>query len=626
VAREVHAATNAPLQPPPWADDEGSQGDPDGIAITVEDPDLCPRFTARVFDDVKIGPSPLWLKARLMAAGQRPISNVVDITNYVMLLTGQPLHAFDLDRVAGAQLTVRRATENEQIQTLDGQTRTLDSNMVLIADADGPTSIAGIMGGARSEVEDTTTRVLMEAANWDGANIHRTSLKLGLRSEASTRFEKQLQPEQALWGQALATQLMIELAGATVRPGTVDIGGEGPPPRTIRLRDSRVNGLLGTDIPRRRSKQILEALEFGATDATDGLDVTVPAFRRGDVSREADLIEEVARLDGLAKLPATLPSRHGASGRLTADQRRRRKASDALAAQGLHEVVGWSFVSPELQARLRLPNSGAVELENPMSGDQSQLRTMLLGSLLDVAQHNHARGATTLRLFEAGAVYLAEPSNGSRQPREPYHLAGLLTGDAEPPTWRDPDPQGADFYAVKGVVAGLLDAIGTSWGVERSDQPFLHPGRAADVIVDGRTVGWLGELHPSVASEWELPATVAVFELDLDAIPHAPTQTYEDLISFPDVREDLAVVVSDSVDAAAVLRVVSESGAPLLDSVDVFDVYRDAEKLGPGRVSLALRLSYRAPDRTLTDAEVANQRASIVSALAENLGGQIRAS
>jgi phenylalanyl-tRNA synthetase beta chain len=419
---------------------------------------------------------------------------------------------------------------------------------------------------------------------------------------------------------------MIELAGATVRPGTVDIGGEGPPPRTIRLRDSRVNGLLGTDIPRRRSKQILEALEFGATDATDGLDVTVPAFRRGDVSREADLIEEVARLDGLEKLPATLPSRHGASGRLTADQRRRRKASDALAAQGLHEVVGWSFVSPELQARLRLPNSGAVELENPMSGDQSQLRTMLLGSLLDVAQHNHARGATTLRLFDAGAVYLAEPSNGSRRPREPYHLAGLLTGDAEPPTWRDPDSQGADFYAVKGVVAGLLDALGTSWGVERSDQPFLHPGRAADVIVDGRTVGWLGELHPSVASEWELPATVAVFELDLDAIPHAPTQTYEDLISFPDVREDLAVVVSDSVDAAAVLRVVSESGAPLLDSVDVFDVYRDAEKLGPGRVSLALRLSYRAPDRTLTDAEVANQRASIVSALAENLGGQIRAS
>jgi phenylalanyl-tRNA synthetase beta chain len=626
VAREVHAATNAPLRPPPWAQDDGSKGDPEGITINVEDTDLCPRFTARVFDDVKIGPSPLWLKARLMAAGQRPISNVVDITNYVMLLTGQPLHAFDLDRVAGQQLTVRRATDKEQVQTLDGQTRTLDTDMVLIADADGPTSIAGIMGGARSEVEDTTTRVLMEAANWDGANIHHTSLKLGLRSEASTRFEKQLQPEQAMWGQALATQLMIELAGATVRPGTVDIGGDGPPPRTIRLRDSRVNGLLGTSIERERSKQILTALEFGATDATDGLDVTVPAFRRGDISREADLIEEVARLDGLEKLPATLPSRHGASGRLTAEQRRRRRASDALAAQGLNEVVGWSFVSPEQQTRLRLRSSGAVELENPMSGDQSQLRTTLLGSLLDVARHNHARGASTLRLFETGAVYLAEPSNGSRQPREPYHLAGLLTGDVDPPTWRHPEPQRADFYAVKGVVAGLLDALGTPWGVARSGEPFLHPGRAADVIIDGRTVGWLGELHPSVASEWELPATAAAFELDLDAIPHAPTQTYEDLISFPDVREDLAVVVSDSVDAAEVLRVVSESGAPLLNSVDVFDVYRDAEKLGPGRVSLALRLSYRAADRTLTDAEVANQRASIVSALAENLGGQIRAS
>jgi phenylalanyl-tRNA synthetase beta chain len=626
VAREVHAATNSPLAAPPWHEDRGTAGNLDGITISVESPDLCPRFTARVFDDVEIGPSPLWLKARLMAAGQRPISNVVDITNYVMLLTGQPLHAFDLDRVAGAELTVRRAGDGEQVQTLDAQTRTLSSEMVLIADADGPTSIAGIMGGERSEVEGTTTRVLMEAANWDGANIHRTSLVLGLRSEASTRFEKQLQPEQAMWGQALATQLMIELTGATVRPGTVDIGGDGPPPRTLKLRDSRVDALLGTSIPRQRSKQILEALEFAVTDAADGLDVTVPAFRRGDVSREADLIEEVARLDGVEKLPATLPSRHGASGRLTAEQRRRRAASDTLAAQGLHEVVGWSFVGPELLTRLRLPNQPAVELENPMSSDQSQLRTTLLGSLLDVARRNQARGAAALRLFEAGAVYIPDPNNGSRQPREPYHLAGLLAGDARPPSWREPDPPSADFYAVKGVVAGLLDALTTPWSVERSQLPFLHPGRAADIVVARDTVGWLGELHPSVAADWDLAESVAVFELNLDAIPHAPTQTYEDLISFPEVREDLAVVVADTVSAAEVLSVVADSGRPLLNAADVFDVYRDPDKLGPGRVSLALRLSYRAADRTLTDVEVASQRETILTALADKLGGQIRAS
>ncbi|MGH2867593.1 MAG: phenylalanine--tRNA ligase subunit beta, partial [Solirubrobacteraceae bacterium] len=320
VAREVHAATGATLEPPPWANDGGTAGELVGATVEVECPELCPRFTARVFEDVTIGPSPRWLKARLMAAGQRPISNVVDITNYVMLLTGQPLHAFDLDRVAGGQLTVRLAQPGETMETLDGQTRELADDMVLIADADGPTSIAGVMGGARSEVEQTTTRVLMEAANWNGPNIHRTSLALGLRSEASGRFEKQLQPEQAMDGQALATQLMIELCGARVAPGTIDVGGPGPAPKTIRLRDARVTGLLGTELPRSRCAEILNALEFGTADAPDGLEVAVPVFRRADVTREADLIEEVARLGALEKLPSTLPPRHGASGRLTPGQ------------------------------------------------------------------------------------------------------------------------------------------------------------------------------------------------------------------------------------------------------------------------------------------------------------------
>src|SRR5450755_4358651 len=308
VAREVHAATGAPLAVPPWAQDPGLPGELAAAKVVVECPDLCPRFTARAFEDVKIGSSPPWLKSRLMAAGQRPISNVVDITNYVMLLTGQPLHAFDLDRVTGAQLTIRRAHDGEQVETLDGQARVLDRDMVLIADAAGPTSIAGVMGGARSEVGVQTTRVLMEVANWNGANIHRTSLKLGLRSEASTRYEKQLQPEQALEAQTVASKLMIELCGARLAPGTIDVGGPGPPPVTIHLRDARIAGLLGAPIPRPRCTEILEALEFTVADADDGLDVQVPPFRRADVTREADLIEEVARLNGLENLPATLPA------------------------------------------------------------------------------------------------------------------------------------------------------------------------------------------------------------------------------------------------------------------------------------------------------------------------------
>jgi phenylalanyl-tRNA synthetase beta chain len=641
VAREVHAATGARLSAPPWAADTGSEGPLDGISIEVLT-DNCPRFTARIFEDVKIGPSPPWLKARLMASGQRPISNVVDITNYVMLLTGQPMHAFDLDRIAGARLTVRQARAGETLETLDGQTRALDERMVLIEDADGPTSIAGVMGGERSEVYDETTRVLMEAATWNGANIHRTSLELGLRTEASTRFEKQLQPEVTLEAQAVATQLMVELCGASVRSGTTDIGGPGPEPPLIRLRDARLSGLLGLPVAREQSRRILEALEFVVADADDGLDVRPPAFRRADVTREADVIEEVARLDGLEKLPATLPSRHGASGRLTAVQRLRRGAADALVAQGLHEVVGWSFEGPEMARRLRLGERPAVELANPMSSDQSRMRTMVIGSLLTVAQRNWAHGAGAIRLFEAGAVYL--PANGRRLPREPYHIAALITGPVRPPTWLDPAPRDADLFAIKGVLAGLLDTLPAPWTLaagtppapaahppgqlsqEDGPLPFLHPARAAAITVGGEAVGWLGEIHPRVAADWGL-AGLAAFEIDLDAIaPHVTeTALYVDVTSFPSVREDLAVVVGEARTAAEVLDVVRRAGAPLLCDARVFDVYRDPARLGEGNRSLALRLEYRSPDRTLTDEEVAAKRAAITAALESELQGRVRA-
>ncbi len=622
IAREVHAATGAPLAPPPWAEDPGEAGPIAGVSISVEDPDVCPRFTARVFEDVSIGPSPPWLKARLMAAGQRPISNVVDITNYVMLLTGQPLHAFDLDQVAGQTLTIRRAQPSEQVLTLDGQTRTLDDQMVLIADTDGPTSIAGVMGGARSEVSAATTRVLMEAATWDGPNIHRTAWQLGLQSEASLRFEKQLQPEQTMEAQSVAARLMIDVCGARLVPGTIDVGGEGPPPLTIHLRELRVTELLGRPIPGARCAELLEALEFTTYEEEDGLDVQPPAFRRGDVTREVDVIEEVARLDGLDKLPATLPSRHGAYGRLTPRQLLRRRAADALTASGLHEVLGWSFNTPEAYARLRLPRQPAVELENPLSSEQSELRTELLSSLLGVARHNRARGIDALRLFEAGAAYRPQPGEGL--PREPYHLAALLIGAVRPATWREPDPPPADFFAAKGILAGLLGALHVNWSVERTEEPFLHPGKSARVLIEGTPAGWLGEVHPLVAAQWDLSEPVAAFEIDLDVVAEPPTILYEDVTTFPEVREDLAVIVSEEVSAAQVVEVIRRAGAPLLRSAEVFDVYRNPETVGEGNLSLALRLSYRAPDRTLTDDEVAAKRAAIGQVLREELGGRIR--
>ena len=618
VARETHAATGAELAAPPWADDPGSDvtGAPGGagglgVEIVVEAPDLCPRFTARAFEDVTIGPSPPWLKARLMACGQRPINNVVDITNYVMLLTGQPMHAFDLDRIEGARLVVRRATEGEQVVTLDDQTRTVDRDVCLIADAAGPTSIAGVMGGNRSEVQSETTRVLMEAANWNAANIHATSLKLGLRSEASARFEKGLAPEQALEGQAVATKLMLDLTGARLVPGTIDIGGGGAHDLVVRLRDKKVVALLGVAITRSESALHLQRLGFGTVEASDGLDVTVPPFRRNDVTREADLIEEVARLHGVNdQLPATLPRRRGAVGVLTVAQRLRRRAEDVLVGRGLLEVVGWSFESTRRDEQLRLPDADPrrahVVVENPMSEDESILRTTLLGSLLDVARHNAARGQGVPGIFEFGGVYLA---TSATLPAEHRALGALVPGD---------------IFAAKAYLEAVLTALRVPAAFAADPQPFLHPGRSAAMLADGVPCGWVGDVHPLVAGEWDLDA-VAAFEVDLDTvIAHAaPVAQYEDLTSFPELREDIAVVVDAAVPAATVLQTVRNAGGKLLARAEVFDVYR-GEQIPAGRTSLAIALTFRARDRTLTDADVAPVREKIVARLAAELGGELR--
>jgi phenylalanyl-tRNA synthetase beta chain len=629
VARELHAASGAPLAPAPWAEDPGSEGPLEGVDIRVESPDLCPRFTARLFEDVKIAPSPPWLKARLSAAGQRPINNVVDITNYVMLLTGQPLHAFDWDRVAGGRLVVRRAADGERVDTLDGQTRTLDSETVVIEDADGPTSIAGIMGGARSEVDPGTTRVLMEAATWDGPNIRSSSLVLGLRSEASSRFEKGLAPEQASYAQAVSARLMVALTGARLVPGTVDVGGFGPahpPPAMIRLRERRVHQILGAPIARERQAEILRALDFGVAEADDGLDATVPPVRRADVTREIDLIEEVGRLEGIDRLPATLPKRRGAYGVLSREQRLRRRAADALVGRGLHEIVGWSFMAPGVLDRLRLESADerrrAVELANPLSTELSLMRTTLLGSLLDAARHNVARGAADLGLFELGTVFTA---GAEPLPHEHRSLAMLLHGRVAPPTWRSPDPPVADFFAARAMLEALCSALRAGFELVPQGQPFLHPGRSAAIVVAGAPIGWLGELHPLVAGDWDLDGG-AGFELDLDRLIAAvPPQTlYEDVISYPALGIDLAVILPADVPAARVLELARAAGGELLADVRVFDVYTGPQ-VGDGRRSLALALTFRAPDRTLTDEDVDPLRDAIVAALAGELGGELRA-
>jgi phenylalanyl-tRNA synthetase beta chain len=627
VAREVHAATGAPLAPPPWTGvDLGPADGIDGIAVEVQDFELCPRFTAVAYEDVTVGPSPLWLKQRLMAAGQRPINNVVDITNYVMLLTGQPLHAFDLDRIAGGRLVVRPASAGEEVQTLDGQVRRVPAGGAIIADADGPTAVAAIMGGARSATDEHTTRVLLEAANWNGPRIHATSLKLALRSEASSRFEKGLSPEAAVEAQAVVLELMRELAGATRVPGFIDVGGPGPDAQVVRVREARVASLLGVAVSRERQAEVLRALGFGVALADDGLDVTVPHWRRLDVTREADVIEEIARLAALEDLPSTLPTnRPGAT--LTWPQRVRRRAEDVLVGRGLQEIAGWSFASPALLDRLRLPADSplrqVVALENPMSEEEAILRPTLLGSLLDAAQRNLAHGAERVAVFDSGTVYRAWPQDGDGAPRpspaDEHHAVGaLLVGAAQPPTWRAPHPPGHDFFAAKALVGAVLDTLRVAWAVRATtDWPFLHPGRAGEVVAaDGTRLGFVGELHPLVARTWDLEGGAA-FAIDLGAVAARAAQVpvYRDVTTFPMVRQDLSLLIGER-SAAEVLATVRAAGGELLRDAAVFDRFALAQGDGAPVVSLAVHLEFGAPDRTLTDDEVGAVRERILAELA----------
>jgi phenylalanyl-tRNA synthetase beta chain len=635
VARELHAASGAPLAPAPWVEDPGTDGPVSGARVAVECPDLCRRFTARAFEQVSIGPSPPWLRARLLAAGQRPINNVVDVTNYVMLLTGQPMHAFDLDRVAGGSLVVRRARPGEQVLTLDGQERTLDGDTLLIEDDDGPTSIAGLMGGARSEVQPDTRRVLLEAATWDGPNIHAAEARLGLRSEASSRFEKGLQPEQCMQSQAVASRLMVEVCGARLSQGTIDEVWRPAAPRVLRLREQRVHAILGVPVPRARQQQILSSLDFQAGPAEDGLDVSVPALRRDDVTREIDLIEEVARMNGLEHIPATLPARRGAAGRLTHAQRVRRAAEDALAGRGLYEIAGWSFAGPQLLDRLLLPAGHelrrVVRVANPLSESQSIMRPTLLGSLLDAARHNLFHNGPDLALFEAGTVFTQWPHGAppaATPADERQQLGALLSGALAPRSWRGAGPA-ADFFAAKALLEALLAKLGVGCSVQARAWPFLHPGRSGAVMVAGEplagaALGFLGELHPLVASAWDL-AGASVFAIDLGVLAGAAdrTLTFQAFAAVPPLRQDLAVALPDHVSADELLAAVREAGGETLEQVSVFDVY-SGEQVGAGRRSLALALTFRAREQTLTDEDVAPARERIVVALGR-LGGELRA-
>jgi phenylalanyl-tRNA synthetase beta chain len=608
IAREVSAVLDTDLADWPGSDPAASGDDhvDDWVTARIDAPELCPRWAGRVFTDVRIGPSPPWLKARIAAAGMRPISNVVDITNYVMLAVGEPTHAFDLDLVAGRQIIVRRAAAGEQVVTLDGQRRTLDPDVLVIADAEKPSAVAGLMGSEWSEVRDTTSTVLLECANFDGPSTQASSVRLGLRTEGSSRWEKGLDPHLPPRALALASQLMVELCGARMVPGTIDLHGELPQPPVVGLRRERLQQLIGASYTEQEVQRSLTRLGYTPRDGG----WLVPSWRAGDTTREIDLVEEVARVVGLDRVPTEMPPHADAVGSLGAHEPFNRHLVGVLRGAGLSESVTLGFWDAGMPDRLRLaggdPRRAAVPVRNPMTADQALLRTLVFPGLLGAVARNLAAGAGSVALFEVAQVSLA---GSGELPDQPRRVAGVMAG------------AGAGFLELKGVLETLYRSLHCELEVERTAEPFLHPGRAARTAA-----GLLGELHPLAAEAFGIEVPAAVFELDVAVLAAARggVVAYRDVTSFPPLRQDIAIAVAEEVAAADVVAAVREAGGPQLARADVFDVYRGPQ-VGEGRKSLALHLVFQAADRTLTDAEGDAAREQIVAALADRFGAALRA-
>ncbi len=585
MAREVAALFAGELRPPPGEEPPLEADErPD---VSIEDYEGCPRYIGRLFRDVRIGPSPPWLKARLTAAGMRPISNVVDVTNYVMLALGNPLHAFDFDTLRGGRIVVRRARPGEEFASLDGNLRRLDPADLVIADGEAAIAFAGIMGGLDTEVTETTTAVLLEAANFDPGTILWSSERHALRTEGSNRWEKGVDPYLAPHAARLATQLLVDLAGARWT-GDTDVKGDLPEPPVVNFRTSRANRIVGIEIDEQEQKDILERLGF---DVVPGWDVHVPTWRMRDTTREIDLVEEVARVHGLEKIPFTLPLRSAMFGRLSKDQRLRRLVEDVLAGSGFSEAYTLSLVA-------RDPDPTAVTLPDPLTSEHGILRTTLVEGLVGAARHNVAVGNTDVALFEIARVYL--PS-GEDLPEERWRAGAITEGG---------------YPRAKGAVETLYEALGIELGLERTQLPFVHPGKAAKL-----GAGWVGELHPALLDgEW------GVFELDLptlfDQVPERVS--YEDVVSFPAVHQDLAFVVDEGVLAGDLVEAARAVVGPELREVVVFDVYR-GEPIPAGRKSVALHVSFQSPERTLSDEDARAIRERIVDALAERFDAELRA-
>ena len=623
VAHEVAAIFDRELRLPVISEQVPSEAGT-GVEVVVESVEDCPFYAAQVVGNLEVGPSPQWMQNRLISAGIRPINNIVDITNYVMLETGQPLHAFDFDKIANGQILVRRANDGEKIVTLDDVERECDPEMLLVTDGQEPLAVAGVMGGASSEVTKETKTVLLEAAFFNPLTVRQTSKNLGLRSEASTRFEKGVDPEQILPALYRAVQLLRQLCGGVVSSdASVHKAGD-VEEVTISLRHERLVNLLGVQISPDEVMDIFRRLRLPAAFENDVYQVQIPT-RRPDLMMEVDLVEEVARLYGYDRIPATLPWGQQLPGALTKEQKLRRDARHMLRELGLNEVVTYSLTSDEAEQEIAsLYDLQPIRVAMPMSKEHAVLRTTLLPQLVKVAAYNVHRGNERVQLFEVGKVYLTQEETLTDLPEERLQLAALIAGPKAASIWKTPQVDAQNFYELKGILESVLERFGVRDAeYQAADLNGFHPGRTALCVVEDEVIGVLGQLHPKLSKEYDLSEPV-VLQLDLEKLLKKDLQViYEPIPRYPAVTRDLAVTVDENVPAGRIEAGIRKVAGELLESVTLFDVFT-GEQIGEGKKSVAYSLVFRTNERTLTDEEVHQIHERIVHYLTEQFGAQLR--
>ncbi|MDO9555810.1 MAG: phenylalanine--tRNA ligase subunit beta [Atribacterota bacterium] len=634
IAREVGAITNNKLKIPEIEIKEEGEKIEKDIAVKIEAEDLCPRYTGRVIKDIKIEESPLWLKWKLRLLGARPINNIVDITNFVMMETGQPLHAFDLDLIKGKTIIVRRSRPGETICTLDDVERQLPANNLVIADTEEPIALAGIMGGKHSEIGQSTKNVFLESAYFNPVNNRKSTAKFGLRTEASNRFEKGIDKEVQIYALDRAADLINKIAMGNISSGKIDTNEKLYQPNKINLRIKRVSRILGQlldkDEPKTKNKiiDILDKLEFKVVkDKGESIEVIPPSFR-GDVEREIDIIEEIARIYGYDKIKPTLFNttivQEGKNFRLkTVDQVR-----EILYGCGLNEVITYSFVSPEIFDKIRIPEGhklrNAIKIKDPLTRDHSLMRTSLISSLLEIIKWNTNRQAELVKMFEVGKIYLPYPDKPNSLPNEKLIIAGAINKTGRGDVWEK--SLSLDIFDVKGIIETVFQGLKVeNWEVAPGNHPAFHPLRNGKIIIRGEEVGIFGEIHPEVINNYRIPGKVNLFEIDFENLfPNVPSDIkYCVLPKYPSVQRDLALIVKEEILSADIIKTIKLIDEKLIKKVTLFDVFK-GKQIGDGYKSLAYSVVFQAEDRTLTDQEVENIFKKIREQLITKFSAKIR--